>query len=136
MTSDDLNSRLSELIEPMPKEHSPSDIGSSSKLKAWYFLQNEGWQPRAWDTDETANAMLLEMMPYATLHHFSGSKGRINSDEDFWACSCLGEHAANDPDRKLAVRAAALAYFEVNPLPRSTGSPRCLTPARQPLPEI
>lgn len=69
--SDELNRRVSELIEPRPAQ--PLTIHSTvllSPLKAWTWEFEAAWQHREWDTDASANEMLLEMMPRVTLAHY------------------------------------------------------------------
>lgn len=122
--TEDLNRKLALLIEPMPQW--ADEFATKSLGRVWLrppltrLLVGEGHHkretppyPRAFDTDETASAMLLEMMPAPELYKHPADCGEVGSDV-LWRCRPDWGLDANATagDRKLAVRAAAIAYFE------------------------
>ena len=109
MTRDALNRAISESIEPMPVD--PPLCRTLSPNKGWdprllsmgdgcaYY----GWIARDWDTDESANAILLDAMPAPELYKITSTHWSCRSD---WGLEGREEHT----DRKLAVHAAYCAW--------------------------
>lgn len=130
----DLNRELSELVEPitvyldaldldaaqewLDRQHDRNAVCYSPK-RAWTlaFTVNRGgyinvgatWQPRAWDTDETANAQILDMILQR------GYEITLRRDEMtfYGAQGYWREHADN---RKQAIRDAALRILQAEAL--------------------
>lgn len=124
MTTNDLNRRVAEAIEPKPDSGGLYDRGQYLSIgSAWEShhvvavgigeYQRIDWQPRKFDTDENANALLLELMPLPSLCKVLDGEGGL-----LWSCFCGdidnedNESHAYTIDRKLAVRAAFLAMIE------------------------
>lgn len=109
-----LELEISEAIEPKPNDW--TEHGFLSRMDAWICHNPHSnvrkgeyeWRPRPWTTDETANAILLEMMPFPTLSHYNGKAD--GDPTPFWACWALNEPLSESASRKLAVCLAFKAW--------------------------
>jgi len=112
--TEDINRAISESIEPNLAPPDITQVCSSlrretlSPLSAWECELGDGpfsgvWKPRAFDTDEDANAMLLERMldTNAIVKMIRQGDGRLLLTVD--------EIGGIYPNRKLAIRNA---YFQ------------------------
>lgn len=111
-----LNERISAWFEPKPKREPYSFNDESTHkvwvpvLKKWHSFQHElKWVAIRWDTDEAANARLLDVMPEVDL----------TRDGQGWRCDPydnteLGT-STYDPDRKTAIVLAFCKFAGIEP---------------------
>lgn len=113
-----LNEKISNWFEPKPpippwKESTarlmlhvinPDSWKGTQSEKRYWLWDDVRWQPLDYDTDEAANARLLEAMPRVSLYHTA----------HFWECSFRGDNlirtAINHSDRLIAVRMAFVKF--------------------------
>lgn len=123
-----VNERISLAIEPKPAEPIEArdeppvfDSWPLSNGRAWYLASRyeDGdvlhWEPRPWLTDESANAMLLEMMSNANAYVWI--EWDINEWCVIWKRTTQEEGDEpsiehSDPDRKTAIAQAFLSWKE------------------------
>lgn len=127
-----VNERISLAIEPpesLPEITVPKRASSSfpqvanfrphelSPGKGWRVGPGMKWRERNWLTDESANAMLLDLMPEPNLWIESG----LGEPKQWGCCADMNASAESfvmNPDRKTAIAQAFLSWKESEVIPQ------------------
>ena len=96
-----LNEKISAWFEPKPTVITATSLNSFAGYWRCSTLPEWGWYPLNYDTDEAANARLLEAMPSPMLFK-SKQNGNWVCRPDYGIADYSPEHA----DRKTAIRMA------------------------------